>query len=69
MPAGMPIAQVIAIASPLVALELGLAIYCVVKIVKEGTANLNKVAWCLIVCLVNIFGPIAFLLVGKRRDR
>jgi hypothetical protein len=69
MPDGMTVPQIIAMVAPLAALELGLAIFCVVKIVKEGTANLNKAAWCLIVCLVNIFGPIAFLLIGKRRDR
>jgi len=64
----MTVSGMVALASPLIALQLGLAVFCTVKILREGTANLNKIAWCLIVGLVNIFGPLAFLMVGKRKD-
>ncbi len=60
--------QLLAMLSPLIALQLGLAAYCVVKVIRQGTANLNKVLWILIVVLVNLLGPIAFLLFGRRKD-
>ena len=61
-------ATLLALVFPLAALQLGLAIFCIVKIVGEGTANLGKPAWILIVLLVNLLGPAAFLLFGRRRD-
>jgi hypothetical protein len=69
MPQGMDFSQLIALLLPLVALQLGLGIFCAVKVIREGTANLNKVFWLLIVLFVNLFGPIAFLLFGRRKDR
>lgn len=53
---------------PLLALELGLIVYCAVKIFKEGVANLNKWQWLVIVVLTNLAGATLFLLVGRRRD-
>jgi len=65
---GMQIGELAAMVIPIVAMQLGLALYCVVRILKHGTANLNKAVWCLIVLFVNLIGPIAFLLFGRRRD-
>jgi len=53
---------------PLAMIQLGLMIYCIVKISKEGVQNLNKLAWTLMVIFINLFGPILFLLVGRKRD-
>jgi len=53
---------------PLLALQLGLIIYCVVKIMKEGVENLNKWAWIAICVFLNLIGPITFLIVGRKRD-
>lgn len=53
---------------PVVLLQYGLAIYCVIDILKKGTKNLNQVGWIIIVMLINIFGSIAYLTVGKRKD-
>lgn len=53
---------------PLVAIQLGLAIYCIVKIFNEGVQNLNKLAWVLICLIVNLIGPITFLIVGRKKD-
>lgn len=53
---------------PLVAIQLGLAIYCIVKIFNEGVQNLNKVAWSLICLFANLIGPIIFLIVGRKKD-
>ena len=56
------------ILSPLILLQLGLAVYCGVKIFREGVQNLNRWAWLFICLLVNIIGPVLFLLVGRKRE-
>ena len=53
---------------PLLLLEFSLKIFCIVKLFKEGSANLSKGLWLVIILFVNLFGPILFLTVGRRRD-
>jgi hypothetical protein len=53
---------------PILLIQMGLVIFCLVKILKEGVANLNKPLWILIVLLINLIGPIVFLIVGRRKD-
>lgn len=53
---------------PLVILEFSLKGFCFWKLFKEGPANLSKGLWTLIILLVNFFGPILFLTLGRRRD-
>ncbi len=53
---------------PLVAIQIGLAIYCAVKIFKEGVQNLNKWAWLAICLFVNLLGPITFMIVGRKKE-
>lgn len=48
-------------------LQLGLAVYCGAKIFREGVQNLNRWAWLFICLLVNVIGPVLFLLVGRRK--
>ncbi len=56
------------ILSPLILLQLSLAVYCGIKIFKEGVQNLNKWAWFSICLFVNVIGPVLFLLVGRKKD-
>jgi len=56
------------ILSPLILLQLGLVVYCSIKIFREGVQNLNRWAWLFICLLVNIIGPVLFLLVGRKRE-
>lgn len=56
------------ILSPLVLLQLSLAVYCGIKIFKEGVQNLNKWAWFLICLFVQVIGPVLFLLVGRKKE-
>jgi hypothetical protein len=64
---GMDISQILVLVTPLIALQLGLQVFCLIKIFKQGTENLNKIAWAIIVVLVNLFGPLAFLLFGRKK--
>lgn len=60
--------EIIVLLLPLAAVQLGLAAYCWVKIFKEGVENLTTWAWLAICLLVNLLGPIAFLLLGRRKE-
>lgn len=52
---------------PLVFIQLGLAIYCIVKIVREGVQNLNKWLWIVICLFMNLLGPILFFTIGRKK--
>lgn len=58
--------EVILIFAPLIAMQISLAIYCIVNILKRGVGNLSKSLWLLIVIGFNFIGPIAYLLMGRR---
>lgn len=64
----MDIKEVVLVVSPLLVIQVGLALYCGNKIFKEGVENLNKWLWLLICLFVNVLGPIIFLLVGRRKE-
>jgi CDP-diglyceride synthetase len=54
---------------PLIILELGLMIWALLDVIKrERVKGGNKVVWILIIVLVNIIGPIIYLLVGREED-
>ena len=52
---------------PLVAIDLSLKVYCIVKIFTEGVENLNRWAWLAICLMFTLFGSIAFLVAGRKR--
>lgn len=60
--------ELIVMLIPILVIQVGLAIFCLVKILKEGVANLNKPVWILIVLLINLIGPAVFLIAGRRKD-
>ncbi len=59
--------EMILLLLPLVAIQLGLAIYCALKIFREGVQNLNKWLWLVICVFVNLLGPMLFLIIGRKR--
>lgn len=62
------IIEYIAVLLPLAVIQIGLMIFCLVKINKEGVGNLSKLAWILIVIFINLFGSILYLVVGRKKD-
>lgn len=56
------------ILSPLFFLQISLAVYCGIKIFKEGVQNLNKWAWLFICLFISVIGPVLFLLAGRRKE-
>ena len=50
---------------PVLLLELGLMIYCVVDIARRPKTRGPKWMWFLIVILINLIGSIVYLLIGR----
>lgn len=50
---------------PILVLELGLMIFCLVDIIRRPKTRGPKWMWIVIVVLVNLLGPIAYLLIGR----
>lgn len=56
--------QLIILLTPLLFLQLGLMIWGLTKVIpRKTTKYLNKIIWILIIALVSIFGPIAYLIL------
>ncbi|TYQ15814.1 UNVERIFIED_CONTAM: phospholipase D-like protein [Acetivibrio alkalicellulosi] len=53
--------------APVIIFQFGIWAYCVIDILRKGVRNLNKALWIVIVSFVNIIGPIAYLMVGRKR--
>lgn len=66
---GMETAEVMKALIPFVVVQYGFALYCVIDIIRKGTANLNKGLWMLICLFVSLIGPILYLTIGRRKDR
>ena len=51
---------------PLIILQYGLMIYAIYHILKHDKyKSLNRVAWLIIVLLINFIGPILYFVLGK----
>jgi glucose uptake protein GlcU len=52
---------------PLVVIDLGIVIYCVVDLYKPDrrVRGDNKTVWLLVILLVSTLGWVAYLLVGR----
>ncbi len=53
---------------PILLLQLGLMAFALLDLLRRPDSSLNgpKWAWVFIVILVNIIGPIAYFLIGRR---
>lgn len=60
------IIEILKLIWPLLAIEFVIRVWCIVLIVRNGVRTLNKLAWGLIVGIINLFGWVAFLIWGRR---
>jgi hypothetical protein len=51
---------------PVVIIELGLMIIALLDLVKRERTRGPKWVWALVIVIINIFGPIAYLLFGRQ---
>jgi hypothetical protein len=50
---------------PVLVLELGLMIYCLVDVIRRPKTRGPKWMWIVIVVVINLLGPIAYLIIGR----
>lgn len=53
---------------PIIIIEYGLMIFALVQLIRYEVAHLPKWGWALIIVLVNIIGPIIFLIAGRKKE-
>ena len=53
---------------PVLIIEYGLMIFALVQAIRNEVSYLPKWGWILIIVLINIIGPIIFLLVGRKKE-
>jgi len=53
---------------PVAIIEYGLMIFALVQAIRNDVSYLPKWAWILIIVLINIIGPIVFLLAGRKKE-
>jgi uncharacterized membrane protein YidH (DUF202 family) len=61
----------IAILAPVLLLQLGLMIFALVDLIRRGEDQLRylpKWGWVVVVVLVNLIGPIVYLLIGRQES-
>lgn len=68
MAENMELSKLLAIIAPIIVIQLILMIIALIQCAKAEETRGPKIMWVLIIIFVNLIGPIAFLLFGKRRD-
>lgn len=63
----MEFSKLIGILAPILIIQFVLMIIALVQCVKAEETRGPKVMWVLIILFINIFGPVAFLLFGRRK--
>lgn len=53
---------------PLIIIEVFLKVFCFIKIRKDKVKYFSKFIWILIILIVNTFGPLAYLFVGREKE-
>lgn len=59
------IKQYIPFLIPVILIQLGLMIFCLVDLARRERTRGPKWMWALIIIFVNLIGPLIYLLVGK----
>ena len=64
----MDLVEILKLLAPIIVIELGLKVYCLLKIKNEEPRLLSKGIWTAIVLLFSLLGPVAFLAFGRNKD-
>jgi hypothetical protein len=57
-----------ALIAPIIVIQLILMVIALIDCVKMEKINGPKIMWIFIIILVNILGPIAYFIFGRRAD-
>lgn len=53
---------------PIVLIQLGLMIFSLVDLIKRERTRGPKWLWAVVIVLVNIIGPVVYLIVGREES-
>ncbi|WP_241674820.1 PLD nuclease N-terminal domain-containing protein [Paenibacillus luteus] len=68
MKESIDLSQILPIIAPIIVIQLILMVIALVLCAKADHTRGPKWVWVLIIIFVNIFGPIAFFIAGRRTD-
>ncbi|MGG1639509.1 PLD nuclease N-terminal domain-containing protein [Paenibacillus sp. FSL K6-3182] len=63
------LSDILPIIAPIIVIQLILMVIALVLCAKAESTRGPKLMWVLIIIFVNIFGPIAFFIAGRRNER
>ncbi|MGO4349884.1 PLD nuclease N-terminal domain-containing protein [Paenibacillus sp. MCAF9] len=63
------LSEILPIIAPIIVIQLILMVIALVLCAKAESTRGPKLMWVLIIIFVNIFGPIAFFIAGRRNER
>ncbi len=53
---------------PIILIQLGLMIFALIDLARRPTANGPRWLWAIVIIFINIIGPIAYFLIGRREE-
>ncbi|CUS04098.2 Negative regulatory protein YxlE [Candidatus Promineifilum breve] len=53
---------------PILILQVGLMLFALIDLIRRPAANGPRWLWAFIIIFVNIIGPIAYFLIGRREE-
>lgn len=62
------IARYVPLVIPIVLLELGLMVYALIDLSQRAATRGPKWAWILVIVLLNLVGPIIYLVYGRQEE-
>ena len=63
---GLPnVTRLILLLLPLIVIQLGLMVYALVDLAKRERVKGDKWIWVVVIVLINIIGPIIYLVAGR----
>ncbi|MBC1496835.1 PLDc_N domain-containing protein [Listeria welshimeri] len=58
----------IALIIPVIILYLALLLTAIIDLAKNWQTRKNPIIWLLVIIFINIFGPVIYLIFGRKED-
>ncbi|MBC1638697.1 PLDc_N domain-containing protein [Listeria welshimeri] len=58
----------IALIIPLIILYLALLLTAIIDLARNWQTRKNPIIWLLVIIFINIFGPVIYLIFGRKED-
>lgn len=58
----------IALIIPVIILYLALLLTAIIDLARNWQTRINPIIWLLVIIFINIFGPVIYLIFGRKED-